>query len=141
MIRCAVNDRCYVGQTSSLAGHSRHSLFEAEPQALVYSVPRLKSHFGQLQKGEHPETLMQADWILYGALAFSFEVLEVVPGRACGGKAVKGSREFEWMLKKRALYNHEYRRYVMESISDRYGIQTLDRLLHGEIEALANGAP
>lgn len=136
-IRCSVNDRSYVGYTSKLGKYSADYLLAADSTSLVYEVLRFRSHFQALTRGVHPCSMMQADWVLHGALAFSFEILEVGRHvRGFGGAASPDSLEFSWMVKLRSIYNREYRDYVLKTLLDRYGIFTLDQFLHGEISSL-----
>jgi hypothetical protein len=57
LITCNVNGKVYVGQTNDAA-------------------KRRKSHFSHLERGDHWNRDLQADYNLYGATVFTFQILE-----------------------------------------------------------------
>ncbi len=61
MIRNIVNGKCYYGSTQN--GHSR-----------------LAGHRAALRRGDHYNSLLQQEWLEFGEVAFTFEIIDVVPG-------------------------------------------------------------
>jgi group I intron endonuclease len=77
MIRNTVNHRVYIGCTGNG--------FEG----------RWRDHVNSLNRGVHKSALMTWDWQTYGADAFAFHILEVIPSRS--EKWIYRAREAFWM--------------------------------------------
>ena len=83
LISCLFNQKKYVGQSIDVSG-------------------RIQAHKTQLERGTHHNKAMQADYDMYGAVAFHYQVQEMV------NRADLNVREiywFEWYAQKFEMYN------------------------------------